>query len=390
MIVKNEATYLPRCLASVANVVDHILVVDTGSDDETVAIAKAAGAQVESFVWVNDFAQARNYALQFIQTDWVLVLDADEVLCPAAIEPIRQVIQQPRCLVVNLLRREIGAAQTPYSLVSRLFRRHPAIQFQRPFHEVIDSSVEALRLKEPEWQVVSLAEVAIDHDGYQADVIQQKQKVGRAQSMMAEYLLQHPNDAYICSKLAGLLVQTGELRKALSLLQQGLATAPADAATRYELHYHLGLAYSANQQEDLAQKHYHLALVQPISDRLKIAAYNNLGGLYKEQGNLVEAYKQFQHLVDIAPEFAIGYYNLGATLRGLGDLPGAVSAYQQALTLDPDYAEVYQNLGVAYLQQGRVSESIAAFQQALVLLEQTQSEAALALRQGLMELGLSV
>lgn len=387
MIVKDEAKNLPRCLASVSGVVDAMVVVDTGSQDNTVAIATAAGALVKSVPWQNDFALARNHALQFVQTDWVLVLDADEVLLPTAIERVHQAIQHPQNLVVNLLRREVGAAQSPYSLVSRLFRRHPALQFQRPFHELIDASVETLLTQEPHWQVISLAEAAIDHYGYQTDAIQQKQKLERAQTMMAAYLAQHPDDAYVCSKLGGLFVQIGEIRKALSLLQQGLGTTPTDPATCYELHFHLGLAYSTNQQDDLAQIHYQLALAEEIPAPLKIGAYNNLGSLLKEQGNLTAALPQFQHLVKIAPDFAIGYYNLGATLRGLGDLSGAISAYQQALTLDPNYGEAYQNLGVALLQQGRISESIAAFQQALVRLEVTQPQAAQALRQGLVEMG---
>ncbi len=80
MIVRNEARCLQRCLDSVRDVVDAMVVLDTGSTDDTIAIARAAGAQVHRMPWPDDFAQARNAALSHSDADWNLVLDADEWL----------------------------------------------------------------------------------------------------------------------------------------------------------------------------------------------------------------------------------------------------------------------------------------------------------------------
>src|SRR5271165_5691504 len=80
MIVKNEAHSLRLCLKSVAGIVDQIVVADTGSTDNTADIARGFGATVVSIEWGNHFADARNAALKIMQTDWVLVLDADEEL----------------------------------------------------------------------------------------------------------------------------------------------------------------------------------------------------------------------------------------------------------------------------------------------------------------------
>ncbi len=80
MIVKNEAQNLPRCLASAQPYVNELVVVDTGSQDKTREIAAAHGARVEQFIWCDDFAAARNYALTLVGCDWVLMLDADEEL----------------------------------------------------------------------------------------------------------------------------------------------------------------------------------------------------------------------------------------------------------------------------------------------------------------------
>ncbi len=78
LIVKNEAANLPGCLAALRGLVDEICVYDTGSDDDTVGIAHAAGARVLQGYWDDDFGRARNAALDMTRADWVLIVDADE------------------------------------------------------------------------------------------------------------------------------------------------------------------------------------------------------------------------------------------------------------------------------------------------------------------------
>ena len=80
MITKNEEKNLSRCLDSIKDIVDEIIIVDTGSTDKTVEIAKSYGAHIYHYDWNNDFSKARNVSLQKATKDWILVLDADEVL----------------------------------------------------------------------------------------------------------------------------------------------------------------------------------------------------------------------------------------------------------------------------------------------------------------------
>ena len=84
MIVRNEAALIAKCLRSIAPWVDHMLVLDTGSTDDTVHIARRAGARVECFPWVDDFSAARNRALELADADWNVVLDADELVSTGA------------------------------------------------------------------------------------------------------------------------------------------------------------------------------------------------------------------------------------------------------------------------------------------------------------------
>lgn len=217
MIVRNEEARLATCLASVKGFADEMVVVDTGSIDGTVAIAEQAGARVEQMEWPGDFAPARNHALKFLTGDWVLVLDADEQLRPEVIPSLKALMAQPDVLVINLLRYEIGAAMAPYSSVSRLFRRHPSIQWSRPYHSMIDESVQALITSEPQWRVASCSEPAILHDGYRPELLSGSDKADRLREAMEDDLKRHPGDPYASAKLGGLLISEGRASEAIPL-----------------------------------------------------------------------------------------------------------------------------------------------------------------------------
>jgi tetratricopeptide (TPR) repeat protein len=389
-IVRDEEALLPRCLASVREVVDEIIVVDTGSTDRTIEIAQQFGAVVYPYPWQDDFAAARNESLRHAQSDWILVLDADETLLPDCVTDLRAAIASPHCIAVTLLREEVGAQQNPYTLLCRLFRRHPQIQFQRPYHETIDDSITALQSAEPHWTISALPMPAIAHDGYTPDAIAQHQKSDRAERIMGRYLEAHPQDAYICSKLGALYVTQGRHAEGYALLTRGLATQPESSAVRYELHYHLGMLHTAMAQVKLAQQHYEQALETELSEPLKLAAYINLAALYSDGQAWAQAEALLTYVLEIQPELAIAHYNLGLIYKAQGNYDAAVIAYQRAIEIEPTNPEAYQNLGVAYLKQGKIPESLAAFQQAIFLHTPHNLAEAQRLKQTLNEMGWQV
>ncbi|ACK70411.1 glycosyl transferase family 2 [Gloeothece citriformis PCC 7424] len=391
MIVKNEEASLTQCLESVKDVVDEMIVLDTGSSDKTVEIAQTLGAKVFYFEWSDDFSAARNEALKYVTGDWVLILDADEVLNPKIIPHLRQAISYEKNLVVNLIRQEIGATQSPYSLVSRLFRTHRELKFTRPYHAIIDDSVIQLLKKEPNWKIVELSDIAIFHYGYQPGVIASLDKTNRAKKAMEQFLGNAPNDPYVCSKLGALYLQIGQEKEGIKLLKQGLKSNQASPQVLFELHYHLGNAYTRQSQLERAVKHYQKAMNQPILPQLKIGAYHNTGSLLLSLGDLNNALKAYETTLNIDPNFAVGYYNLGMTLKAMGKLPEALAAYQKAITLAPDYASAYQNLGIILFKTGKIPESIESFKKAINLHEtQNRPQEAQKLRQGLKEIGIIV
>ena len=397
-IVKNEETSLPRVLDSVKTLVDEMVILDTGSTDRTVEIAKGYGARVYHFDWCNDFSVARNYALQYVRGNWVLVLDADEVLTPEIVPEIKRVIECDReallqadpYLVVNLIRREVGASQSPYSLVSRLFRRHPEICFSRPYHAMVDDSVESLLQREPHWKVISLPNVAIDHYGYQPEAIAALDKYNRARIAMEGFLATNPNDGYVCSKLGALYIAIGEVSKGIELLERGLTDPYVNGSVLFELHYHLGNACIRENQFNSAVEHYQAAIHQPILPHLKLGAYNNLGGLLLRVGDLVTAKMAYQMALQIDPSFAAGHNNLGMTLKAMGQFTDAIASYEQAIQFNPDYADAYQNLGVVLLKIGKIPESMSAFRQAIALHSVHNQAEGQRLHQGLKDMGFQV
>jgi tetratricopeptide (TPR) repeat protein len=389
MIVKDEERTLPKCLSSVKNVVDEMVVVDTGSRDRTPYIAQKFGARVYHFQWCNDFSAARNAALKYVTGEWILVLDADETLTQKIVPQLKQAINTlDEYLLINLVRQEVGAAQSPYSMVSRLFRNHPQIRFSRPYHALVDDSISEILRQEPHWQVGYLSGTAILHYGYQKDIITQNNKYAKAQKAMEEFLAAHPGDPYVCSKLGALYVEIGKITEGVDLLTKGVAAAQQNYEILYELYYHLGIAYSRLQNPKQAIIYYQAAIKLPIYPLLKLGAYNNLGNLLKDSGDLKGAKTCYETALKIDPNFATGHYNLGMTLKAMGLLTEAIASYQKAIALNPNNAEAYQNLGVVLLKVGRQQDSLLAFRQAIALHEKHNPEEARRLRQGLQEIGL--
>jgi len=140
MIVRDEARMLKDALASVQPWLDEMVVVDTGSSDATVAIAKACGARVSSVPWTDSFAAARNASLRRARGDWILVIDADDRLLPGGGETMRHAVRtskehgyafqiEERTLDGRLLDVRVSTV--------RLFRNQPDIRYHGRVHEEV-------------------------------------------------------------------------------------------------------------------------------------------------------------------------------------------------------------------------------------------------------------
>ena len=379
MIVRDEEAQIEDCLRSVKDFADEMVLLDTGSVDGTISLAQACGARVERMEWPGDFAPARNAALEHVSGDWVLVLDADEKLRSEAIPQLKALMAQPDVLVINLLRHELGAAMAPYSNVSRLFRRHPRIRWSKPYHSMIDESVNALLTEEPGWRVANCTEPALLHEGYRPDLLAGSDKAERLRQSMESWLQDQPDDPYACAKLGALEVSDGNRNRGISLLRHGLEQLPegdGSSAERYELLLNLGIAL-ASEDSDAAVQCYREALEQPLETRLSLGARLNLAALLMQRNKLEEAVQLTTTACQRAPEVALAWYNLGLMERRRGDLLAAIKAYERSLSVNPSHPESHQNLAVARLMGGDIDGARSGFRQAIALLraQERQGEA---------------
>ena len=379
MIVRDEEAQIEDCLRSVKDFADEMVLLDTGSVDGTISLAQACGARVERMEWPGDFAPARNAALEHVSGDWVLVLDADEKLRSEAIPQLKALMAQPDVLVINLLRHELGAAMAPYSNVSRLFRRHPRIRWSKPYHSMIDESVNALLTEEPGWRVANCTEPALLHEGYRPDLLAGSDKAERLRQSMESWLQDQPDDPYACAKLGALEVSDGNRNRGISLLRHGLERLPegdGSSAERYELLLNLGIALAC-EDSDAAVQCYREALEQPLETRLSLGARLNLAALLMQRNELEEAVQLTTTACQRAPEVALAWYNLGLMERRRGDLLAAIKAYERSLSVNPSHPESHQNLAVARLMGGDIDGARSGFRQAIALLraQERQGEA---------------
>lgn len=400
MIVKDEAANLPLCLSTVKEVVDEIIVIDTGSTDETIDIATKAGGKVTALAWSDDFAAARNASIEQASQDWILVLDADETLTLKGRQLIESIkadkplgqINPEDLLLVTMLRQEIGANQSPYTQVSRLFRNLPQLKFVRPYHESIDESIEALMAAEDRWQIAQFGDVGIEHTGYSITEIKAKDKFNRARRIMEAHIAEHPQDAYMANKLGALYTQSNDWEKAIATLQTAVCSGNFDPMTQYELHYHLGIAHRnlipVAGQMAAAEENYRKALALPIDEKLKLGAHLNLGALLKLKNDLEGAIAQYETAARIDPTQPMTYFNLGVAHRARGYLEPALRAYEYAITLAPHYGAAYQNIAVVLFKLGKLPESKKAFEKAIELAKNTNPAEGDRIRQGMKDLGL--
>lgn len=201
MIVKNEERYISRCLSSVQDIADEIVIADTGSQDNTKDICKSFQARVFDFEWENDFAKARNYALQHAEGDWILVLDADEELDQETGRFLTSLLHDglpSRGLlkIINYTGKQLDENEAFESMQPRLFRNHKGLLYQGRIHENISAP------NEEENNAFFTLPCVIHHYGYLEQEEKIKQKHKRNISILNEELSEENPDPWLVYHLA--------------------------------------------------------------------------------------------------------------------------------------------------------------------------------------------
>lgn len=200
MIVRDEAGMLPRFLAAGKGLWDQLAVLDTGSVDGTLGLLREAGADLAETEWPGDFAVARNRSLELATGDWVLVLDADEIVSPGFIAEVREFVGRAGVGAATVtMRNHFSTGHHRDSRLLRLFRADSSICYEHAIHEDASQSIGAM-LRARGLRCGHLA-TPIDHLGYQKDRAAEKDKKERDRTMLSAAIAADPADIYSRFKL---------------------------------------------------------------------------------------------------------------------------------------------------------------------------------------------
>lgn len=224
MIVRDEERCLARCLESARAHVDQMIVVDTGSTDDTVAIAERCGAAVHHFPWCDDFAAARNAALDLSDADWNLVLDADQwiegdasALGPETFPPVS--VSAPRFLgCAHMINHDPSEGPGTRRLMPRVLPR--GVRYEGRIHEQPVSPLPLVPLP-----------LSLRHDGFEE--AQLARKAGRNEALLVAQLAETPEDSYLWYQLGREHLVRGKPAEAADALLTAHRTGAPAAAWRH-------------------------------------------------------------------------------------------------------------------------------------------------------------
>jgi glycosyltransferase involved in cell wall biosynthesis/predicted Zn-dependent protease len=378
LIVRNEERFLPQCLASVRGVADQIVVVDTGSTDRTVALAREAGAEVHEFAWCDDFSAARNAALARATGDWVLVLDADEELPAAQHEVLRRELRVAGVMGYRLPIVDAGREAEGCNHVPRLFRNAPGLHFAGRIHEQVSASLEA---RCAAWGLEHrLGRTTLLHHGYDAAVTRDRNKVERNLRLLRLALAEAPADANLRMNLGLELTRSGDLEAGLSEYQAAfdqLAARPAERVSP-ELREALLTQFTthllrAGRFADVAR-----VLGSPLAKAGGLTASQHYvaGMALMEERKFAEAAEQFRQCVAkrgkpaLTPihadiRGAAPNHCLALCLAQLKQDDAAEQALQAALKDEPHSSKVLLDLARFRARAGKAVEALTVLHQAV-------------------------
>lgn len=358
MIVKNEAAHLAQCLSKVQPYVDEIVVVDTGSTDDTVAIAQQYGARLSYFEWCDDFAAARNFSIAQATGDWVLTLDADEEL----------VVEQPNWRD-QLLTQESLAYLVPWIdlnqgitpiYVPRLFRNLPELRYVEPYHERLTYLGNAPQQNITQHQTC----FKILHHGYAPARVLEK-NVQRDIPMLERIRQEQGLSLLLLMTLADNYLRIERVEQAKECWAEAFerilphllsGEAPPDTLRIPALLLVLGLDLLLDQHD------YETALLVCRRGLEWFPAYPPLicltGMVLRELGLPLGAIAYFEQCLQMGRESSYSLaesfdqrymtvfpsHQLGLALLDLNRKPEAIAALQQALATDPHYPPALETL----------------------------------------------
>ena len=341
MIVKNEERHLTKCLLSAKEIVDEIIIVDTGSTDRTKEIAKAFGARVFDFVWENDFSAARNFSTAQATGKWIFILDADEVISHKDYETFNELIieDSSKPVAYSIITRnytlrtntvgwhandgyyakeEAGTGWFPSEKV-RLFQKSDQILFQYAVHERVDPSIKAAGFR------ILKCNIPVHHYGQ----LLEKKKAEKSEAyyqMGLKKVNETKNNLHAVRELA---VQAGTLEK-------------------------------WDESIELWKR---LISIKPDFPE----AFINMGTAHWHLGRYNDALECAKKAIETAPHTREAYFNYAISELLLGNAKRAIPVLEGLIERSPEYMPAQFMLSAAYCCDKKKEKGLAGLKK----LEQT-------------------
>jgi tetratricopeptide (TPR) repeat protein len=344
-IARNEESCIEDSLRSVADLVDEMVVLDTGSTDATREIAERCGARVVETVWPEDFADARNEAIRHVNSDWIVMLDADEVISPEGRDALDRYI---RCglwdaIQMNLVTyidnpqivgyraaddrmRSRGKPGYYLNPLVRVFRNTPEIRFEGRVHETVLASL--LRMGGR----IAHTSIGIDHYTDTKDPGRIDDKHDMYLELCERNIAERPGDIKALLEAGTQLRDLGEFDRAVEVFERALKINPHfvwAVAGMLETALVGGCHFRAARRAiDLFEE------TRPVEMPEVLINY---GLLLMRMGELDAARHRIETAVAAAPENAVGHYLLGLICESEGNDDAADGAFSRALAITPEY-----------------------------------------------------
>jgi len=379
MIVKNEEANLGRCLESVKRVADEIIIVDTGSTDRTVEIARQYGAKIFTHQWDDDFAAARNASLRSATSGWILVLDADEALAEEDQGRLRALLRRdgPTAYLLNIV-SPVDDSRSRHAVINafpRLFRNRPGIQFEGRIHEQVSPSIA--------WVggTVSPSEIRVHHRGYHGLWVDLSAKRQRNIRLLSRQLADHPEDPSAHFHLGEVYALEGRIGEAIACYRAALSLPGLPPTNRSVARRSLAACLLNRQRFEEAWQECGLALEEdPGYAMPHLTGAIALGklGRYEAAIKQIDLYlakanrkgRSIHGVLGHEPNQAYAWSFKGNCLFALREVDRALDCYRTALSFDQDSPDGHLGMGKIHRLQGRVQEAAAALEKAAALFEQ--------------------
>jgi tetratricopeptide (TPR) repeat protein len=382
MIVRDAAQELTACIESVRGVVDDIAIADTGSVDNTIELARSLGARVISIPWEKDFSRARNLALCEVHTDWVLSIDADERLDPAAARRLPALLANPRAagyqvtirnyvlsLADRIWDRLAKPNDSPFAVAKqfpayidhenvRLFRREPGLYFTGRVHETVGQRIHETGGK------LGRADFLIHHFGLAVDASAQNRKNQFYRELGLEKVREMPENAQAHLELGMVEVEAAE---ALRRFERACELKPDFA----EAWIFAGLAHGRLGHSELSLARLRKAAALVPKNPL---VAQSLGDVYYDLGNFPEAEKSYRQAQKHGARHISLHSKLGlAQIRNRRTTSG-LKRLRESIADAPGIAELHDRLIVACVWLNRVQEAAAAAETKLCHVDPTEKD----------------